>query len=136
MAGSIILGGLVVYSWLQQPEHEDAQLAALVGDSAGYAVCLAVRAGGIEEILFRGLAVEQLAVLTERRWLSAVLLATSVFVAAHALRFDWAQLVPVTALSLVVVVLYLWRKDLWANIIAHTIIDSIAALAVVFHVLA
>lgn len=133
MAGSIILGGLVVYTWLRQPEHEDAQLAALLGGSAVYAVCLAVRAGVIEEILFRGLAIEQLAVLTGRKWLSA-LLATLVFVTAHSLHFDWAQLVPISAVSVVVVALYLWRKDLWANIIAHTIIDLIAVLAVVFHI--
>src|SRR5579862_8222660 len=29
MAGSIILGGMVVYGWLRQPEHEDAQVAAI-----------------------------------------------------------------------------------------------------------
>jgi membrane protease YdiL (CAAX protease family) len=133
MAGSIILGGVVVYTWLRQPEHEDAQLAAIIGGSAVYAVCLAVRGGVIEEILFRGLAIEQLTVLTGRRWLSA-LLATVVFVVGHALHFDWAQLVPVAAVSAVVVALYLWRKDLWANIIAHTIIDLIAVLAVAFHI--
>lgn len=133
MAGAIILGGMVVYGWLRQPEHEDAQVAAIVGGSAVYAVCLAVRAGVIEEILFRGLAIEQLTVLTGRKWLSA-LLATLVFVMAHALHFDWAQLVPVSAVSVVVVGLYLWRKDLWANIIAHTLIDLIAVLSVVFHI--
>jgi membrane protease YdiL (CAAX protease family) len=133
MAGAIILGGMVVYGWLHQPEHEDAQVAAIVGGSAVYAVCLAVRAGVIEEILFRGLAIEQLTVLTGRKWLSA-LLATLVFVIAHMLHFDWAQLVPVSAVSIVIVCLYLWRKDLWANIIAHTLIDLIAVLAVVFHI--
>jgi hypothetical protein len=30
--------------------------------------------------------------------------------------------------------LYLWWKDLWANIIAHTVIDLIAVLAVVLHI--
>jgi membrane protease YdiL (CAAX protease family) len=133
MAGSIILAGLVVYGWLHQPEHEDAQGAAMVGGSVVYAVCLAVRAGVIEEIFFRGLAIEQLTVLTGRRWLSAFL-ATFVFVMAHALHFDWAQLVPVTAVSIVVVGLYLWRHDLWANIIAHAAVDTAALLSVTLHV--
>lgn len=131
MAGAVILGGFVVYGLLHQPEHEDAQVAAMVGSSAVYAVFLAVRGGVIEEILFRGLAIEQMTVLTGRRWLSA-LLATLVFVLGHALNFDWPQLVPVAAVSIVVVGLYLWRHDLWANIIAHTAIDVVAVLSVVF----
>ena len=131
MAGAIILGGFVVYGLLHQPEHEDAQMAAIVGSSAVYAVCLAVRGGVIEEIFFRALAIEQLTVLTGRRWLSAFL-ATFVFIVGHALNFDWAQLVPVAGASIVVVGLYLWRHDLWANIIAHAAIDIAAVLSVVF----
>jgi membrane protease YdiL (CAAX protease family) len=131
MAGAIILGGFVVYGLLHQPEHEDAQMAAMVGSSAVYGICLAVRGGVMEEILFRGLAIEQLTVLTGRRWLSAFL-ATLVFALGHALNFDWAQLVPIAAVSAVVVGLYLWRHDLWANIIAHTAIDTVAVLSVVF----
>lgn len=130
MAGSIVVGGLVVYGLLHQPEHEEAQAAAIVGGSLVYAVFLAARAGVIEEILFRGLAIEQLTVLTGRRWLSAFL-ATLVFVLAHALHFDWAQLFPVALVSIVVVSLYLWRHDLWANIIAHTAVDAAALLSVV-----
>jgi CAAX protease family protein len=131
MAGAIILGGFVVYGLLHQPEHEDAQMAAIVGNSAVYAVSLALRGGVIEEIFFRGLAIEQLTVLTGHRWLSA-LIATLVFVLGHALNFDWAQLVPVAGASIVVVGLYMWRHDLWANIIAHAGIDVVAVLSVVF----
>jgi uncharacterized protein len=131
MAGSIIAGGFIVYGLLHQPEHEDAQMAAIVGSSALYAVCLAVRAGVVEEILFRGLAIEQLSVLTGRRW-PAAFLSTLVFVLSHALNFDWAQLVPVATVSIVVVGLYLWRHDLWANIIAHAAVDVVAVLSVVF----
>lgn len=43
MAGAIILGGLIVYGLLHQPEHEDAEMAAMVGHSAVYAVCLRCR---------------------------------------------------------------------------------------------
>lgn len=85
----------------------------------------------MEEILFRGLAIEQLTVLTGRRRLS-VFLATLVFILGHMLNFDWAQLVPVAGASIVVAGLYVWRHDLWANIIAHTAIDVVAVLSVVF----
>jgi len=123
IAGAGALVAYVVYGLLHQPEHADAQAAALVGGSVVYAVCLAVRAGVIEEIFFRGLAIEQLTTLTGHRWLSAFI-ATAVFVLIHALHFDWIQLVPIAAVSIVLAGLYLWRHDLWANILAHIAVDA------------
>jgi membrane protease YdiL (CAAX protease family) len=123
MAGVGALAAYVVYGVLHQPQHADAQAAALVGGSVVYALCLAVRAGVVEELFYRGLAIEQLTVFTGRRWLSAIL-ATAVFVLMHALHFDWIQLVPIAGVSIVLAVLYLWRRDLWANIIAHIAVDS------------
>jgi membrane protease YdiL (CAAX protease family) len=124
MAGAGVLGGYLVYDLLHHAQHSDAQAAALVTGSVVYALCLAVRAGVIEEIFFRGLAVEQLTILTGSRWLSA-LLATGVFVVTHALHFDWIQLVPIAAVAVVAVGLYLWRRDLWANILAHIMVDGV-----------
>jgi membrane protease YdiL (CAAX protease family) len=123
MAGVGAAAAYVVYNVLHQPAHADAQASAMVGSSVVYALCLGVRAGVVEEILFRGLAIEQLTILTGRRWLAA-LISVAVFVLIHALHFDWIQLVPIAAVSLVLTALYLWRQDLWANIIAHTLIDG------------
>jgi membrane protease YdiL (CAAX protease family) len=108
-----------------------------VGGSVIYALWLSVRAGVIEEIFYRGLAIEQLTLFTGRRWLSAVI-ATSVFVAVHALHFDWVQLVPIAAVGIVLAALYLWRRDLWANIFAHVAVDSggLVTLALQTHKLA
>ena len=123
----VVAGALaadVVYGLLHRAQHSDAQAAALVNGSAAYAVCIAVRAGVIEEIFFRGLAIEQLTVLTGSRLLSAFL-ATVVFVVIHALHFEWIQLVPIAGVSIVLVGLYLWRRDLWANILAHIMVDGV-----------
>jgi uncharacterized protein len=134
MVGAGALAAYLVYGLLHQPQHSDAQAAALVNGSVVYALCLAVRAGVIEEIFFRGLAIEQLTSLTGYRWLSAFL-ATAVFVVIHALHFDWIQLIPIAAVSIVLTGLYLWRRDLWANIIAHIIVDGagLVALALQTH---
>ena len=123
MVGAGALAAYVVYGLLHQPQHADAQAAALVNGSVIYALCLAVRAGVIEEIFFRGLAIEQLTILTGYRWLSAFL-ATVLFVVIHALHFDWIQLIPIGAVAVVLTGLYLWRRDLWANIIAHIAVDG------------
>jgi membrane protease YdiL (CAAX protease family) len=124
MVGAGALAAYVVYGLLHRAPHSDAQAAALVNGSAAYAVCIAVRAGVIEEIFFRGLAIEQLTVLTGSRLLSAFL-ATAVFVVTHALHFEWIQLVPIAGVSIVLVGLYLWRRDLWANILAHIMVDGV-----------
>ncbi|HEY5074997.1 MAG TPA: CPBP family intramembrane glutamic endopeptidase [Pyrinomonadaceae bacterium] len=129
MMGAGGVAAYVVYGLLHQARHMDAQAGALVNGSVFYALCLAVRAGVIEEIFFRGLAIEQLTVLTGSRWLSA-LLPTAYFVVIHALRFDWVQLVPIAAVSIVLAGLYLWRHDLWANILAHIAVDAVGLVAV------
>jgi membrane protease YdiL (CAAX protease family) len=124
MVGAGALAAHLVYGLLHHAQRADAQAAALVNGSVVYALCIAVRAGVIEEIFFRGLAIEQLTALTGSRWLSAFL-ATAVFVVIHALHFDWIQLVPIAAVSIVLVMLYLWRRDLWANILAHIMVDGV-----------
>lgn len=124
------IGGFLVYSLLHRPAHSDAQTALLVGHSVGYAICLAVRAGVIEEFLFRGVAIEELTSLTGNRVVAAFV-ATLAFVLVHALHFDWAQLVPIAAVSIVLTALYLWRHELLANILAHVVIDGIGLVALV-----
>lgn len=97
LAAMLVAGqgaGYLTYTVLRAPAHSDAQAAAIVGGSIIYAVVLAIRAGVIEETLFRGLAIEQLTTLTGNRWLAAAI-SMLAFILAHVLRFDWAQLIPV-----------------------------------------
>jgi uncharacterized protein len=130
MLGAGALAGYVVYDLLNQPAHANAQAAALVGGSVIYALCLSVRGGVIEELFYRGLGIEQLTVFTGRRWLSAIV-TTLVFVGMHALHFDWIQLVPIAAVAAVLAALYLWRHDLWANILAHIAVDASGLVSLV-----
>jgi uncharacterized protein len=130
MLGAGALAGYVVYDLLHQPARANDQAAALVGGSVIYALCISVRGGVIEELFYRGLGIEQLTVFTGRRWLSAAV-TTLVFVAMHALHFDWIQLVPIAAVAAVLAVLYLWRQDLWANILAHIAVDASGLVSLV-----
>ena len=123
MVGAGMFAAHIIYGVLHQPQRADAQAAALVGGSVVYALCLAIRAGVIEEVFYRGLAIEQLSVFTGRRWLSA-LMAAAVFTLMHALHFDWVQLIPIGLVAIILAVLYLWRHDLWANILAHFAVDA------------
>lgn len=119
----------VTYRVLQQPNHAVAEIEALVRGSLVYALFLALRAGVIEEIFYRGLAIEQLTALTGNR-VFAALAATLVFISIHSLRFDPRQLIPIATASFGFAGLYLWRRTLLVNIIAHFLIDAVALGAV------
>ena len=122
-------GAFIVYTVARQPAHADTQVAAMMDGSVLYAIFLALRAGVIEEVLFRGLAIEQLTTLTGNRLLASGI-AMVVFILVHMLHFDLAQLVPISMVSIILTGLYLWRRDLMANIIAHTLLDGVGLVSV------
>lgn len=86
-----------------------------------------ITAGVVEEALFRGFAIERLTALTGRRWLAA-LIALAAFVVAH-LPF-WglgAVATPIVGGGFFTLV-YLWRRDLIACMVAHLAVDSVGLL--------
>ena len=83
-----------------------------------------LRAGIVEEILYRGYAIERLAMMTGRPPLAA-LLSGAVFIAAHAGSWAGSQLIVVAFGTVVLTALYLWRRDLAACMIAHALTDII-----------
>lgn len=82
-----------------------------------------VVAGVTEEILYRGYAIERLAFLTGRRWLAG-LISGAAFLAAHA-AWGEAQMILVGFATVILVGLYLWRRDLPCVILAHVLADLI-----------
>jgi membrane protease YdiL (CAAX protease family) len=131
----LAIGGFssfLTYNVFHQHNRAPAAVEAMVRGSLVYALCLAIRAGVIEEILYRGLAIEQLTALTGRRSIAA-LGATLLFIVSHELRFDLKQIIPIALTSFGLVGLYLWRRNLWINIIAHTLIDAVALGIVALH---
>jgi len=117
---------------LAHANRTPAQVEAIMHGSLAYGIALAIRGGVIEELFYRGLAIEQLTVLTKSRAFAA-LVATLVFVFSHALRFDPAQLIPIATLGFALAGLYLWRRNLWINMIAHAAVDAIAFTALALH---
>jgi membrane protease YdiL (CAAX protease family) len=80
-------------------------------------------AGVTEEILYRGYAIERLAFLSGRRWLAG-LLSGLAFLVAH---WSWGatQLIVVAFATVILVGLYLWRRDLPCCILAHVLTDLV-----------
>ncbi len=86
-----------------------------------------VRAAVFEEIYFRGFMIERLTEIFGSRWgAAAVSLAT--FTYLHLGYWGWAHLMIAGFGGIVLTALYLWRRDLAANMIAHLLTDAVGFL--------
>ncbi|MEO6383762.1 MAG: CPBP family intramembrane glutamic endopeptidase [Thermomonas sp.] len=86
--------------------------------------CLVVlRAGIVEELTFRGYAIERLEALTGKRWL-AVGLPLIFFAAFHSSQGAGGMLLALLGGG-VLSALYLWKRNLWVNMGVHFLVDFI-----------
>jgi CAAX protease family protein len=102
----------------------EAGFARLARIPAWYRVFLAVSAGVIEEVLYRGYAVERLAALTGSAWRGGTL-AVAVFTLAHLPAWGIGPLPVFLVASAVATAFYVWKRDLVALILAHALGDAI-----------
>jgi membrane protease YdiL (CAAX protease family) len=97
----------------------DAAIQHLRGIPLWFRLVLAVTGGVVEEIFYRGYAIERLALLVNRRWMAGAMSATA-FGLAHipywGVGFSLAADLP---FGIVMTASYLWRRDLAANMLAH-----------------
>jgi len=90
-------------------------------------VAIVTRASVCEELMIRGYGIERLQELTGSRLIAgAVTLAMFAF--AHLSNWGPAQILVAGAIGLPLTVLYVWRRDLVANILAHWLIDAVGVL--------
>ena len=87
---------------------------------AWFRLFVGVTGGVVEETLYRGYGVERLAAITSRRWQGGAIAAVA-FALAHipawGVGFALAVDLP---FGLVITLFYLWKRDLLANIFAHS----------------
>ena len=86
-----------------------------------FRLLLGVTGGIVEETLYRGYAIEQLARISGQVWLGAtisVLAFTFAHIPAWGWRFALAADLP---FGILMTIFFLWKRDLIANIIAHAI---------------
>lgn len=86
-----------------------------------------ITAGVVEEALYRGFAIERLTALTGRRWLAA-LIALVAFVAAHVPFWGASAIATPIVGGGFFTLVYLWRRDLTACMVAHIAVDSVGLL--------
>jgi CAAX protease family protein len=89
-------------------------------------ILVVVRAGLVEELFYRGYAIERLQLVGLNRYLAGAI-PLLIFGFAHGAN-GWANIVVALSLGLVLTIVYLWRRDLVANMIGHFMVDFISVV--------
>jgi len=134
-AGAVVLAVLGAMYFLVLPAlHLGDSVAATANGSALMAtpfwwrLISTVRAAVSEEVLFRGYAMQRIEELCGSRAV-ALLFSLAVFTIDHVTYWGWSHELIVAVGGLAFSLLYLWRRNLWVNIIAHFIVDAASVLA-------
>jgi membrane protease YdiL (CAAX protease family) len=136
LAGGAAAVGLIVLSVaagaaitaLGMPLGDKQQTTLLTSLPFWLQAFVVVGAGFTEEILFRGYAIERVIELTGSRWVGA-LVPVLVFGAFHVPFWGIAHAMVVSIAGLWLALIYLWRRNLWTNITAHTVADGLILAA-------
>jgi membrane protease YdiL (CAAX protease family) len=116
----------VVFPALGLPTNE-ATMSAIKSMPLWFRALLILRAAVFEEIYYRGFMIERLAELTRLPWLAA-LISLAAFTFAHLSGWGWAHLMVAAFGGAVLTGLYLFRRDLASNMIAHFLTDGVGFL--------
>ena len=126
-AGVLLVAGIPFIYFVVFPllhlRMNTGEMAKLAATPFWYRRLLVTRAAVCEEILFRGYPIPRIEELTGQTWIAAVVSWTA-FTAAHLGSWGWAQLIVAGYGGVILTALYLWRRDLTCNILAHFVADG------------
>ena len=127
--GVFVLGGVVlaVVLPLLHLKQDPATLRRYLETPYWVRVAIVTRAAICEEILMRGYGIERLQELTGSKWIAGAVTVT-LFALGHWTYGTVAQVLMAGAAGLALTILYIWRRDLGANMIAHWIVDGTSLL--------
>jgi membrane protease YdiL (CAAX protease family) len=128
VAGVLMVVGIALIAVLLLPALHlsvSKQMAGALQAPLWFRVCQVSRAAVVEEILFRGYGMERLAEVTSSRVISAIT-TWLLFTAAHLSSWGLGQVIIAAFGGAVLTLLYVWRRNLWANMIAHWLTDAAA----------
>jgi len=131
VAALVMVAGLatiyfLVFPWLGISENN--QIGVLLATPLWWRIISVIRAAVSEEMLFRGYAMERLEGLTGSQGVAATV-SCVVFAAAHVGPWGWGHLLIAGFGGVMLTALYLWRRNLWVNIIAHAVVDGVVVLS-------
>jgi membrane protease YdiL (CAAX protease family) len=130
IAGVLILASLALIMLVVFPAlhwSESSQIASVLALPYWLDLLIVVRAAVSEEILFRGYPIERLEELTGSRVIAGIVPCT-VFTVDHIGFWGWHHIFIAGLAGALLTLLYLWRRNIWVNMIAHFVVDAAAFL--------
>ncbi|HWD48611.1 MAG TPA: type II CAAX endopeptidase family protein [Rhizomicrobium sp.] len=124
---AIFMGTGIIFQFVLPAMHisVDRQLQTVVAAPLWFRILNVTRAAVVEETAFRGYGYERL-----NEWSGSALLAGFItwvlFTMAHLSSWGWGQVIIAAYGGLVLTLLFMWRRNLWPNIIAHWMADGSA----------
>ena len=114
-----------VFPWLHL--SEGGSMHKLQATPLWWQVISVIRAAVGEEVLFRGYALERTEELTGSPMFAGVFTCT-IFALEHVSVWGWGHLLIAGFGGGMLTALYLWRRNLWVNMIAHVVVDGVTVL--------
>jgi membrane protease YdiL (CAAX protease family) len=99
------------------------EMGRLLNTPFWYRFFLVTTAAVVEETLFRGYPIERIGEWSGSRILAGVITWIA-FTYAHLRGWGWAHLIVAGFAGLLLTILFLWRRNLWANMLAHWLTDG------------
>ncbi len=131
LGGIAILGGLAAIVLILFPLlhiNEGPQLNQLTHAPIWWRLISVIRAAVGEEVLFRGYSISRLREISGSESFAAVL-SWAIFTVEHVGIWGWGHLLIAGFGGAALTFLFVWRRNLWVSIIAHTIVDGVAVLS-------
>jgi len=122
----MVVGIIAIYQGLFPLLHlkmNASEMKSLIQTPLWYRLILVTRAAVAEELMFRGYPIERIMELGGSRALAAIV-SWAAFTYAHLANWGTAQLIVAGYGGAILTALYLWRRNLWANMLAHWIADG------------
>lgn len=127
MLATVVLSYSLVFPLLGLKMNQEA-VDEITRTPLWFQVLIFLRAGVVEEILYRGYPIERVQELTGYKWL-AFLISVLAFTLSHFSSWGGAQLIVVGFGAVILALLYLWRRDLICNMVAHFLVDLVGFVA-------
>jgi membrane protease YdiL (CAAX protease family) len=120
-----VVGIGIIFSMVLPALHLSVtqKLSPLMAAPFVFRVLAATRAAFVEETLFRGYGFERITELTGSASVAA-LVTFALFTFAHYAGGGWGQVLIAAWGGLVLTALYVWRRNLWSNILCHWLTDA------------
>ena len=127
ITGLLMVAGIVfIWSVIFPMLHlkmNAGQMNTILDKPFWYRFLVVTTAAVVEETLFRGYPIERIGEWSGSRFLGGVI-AWIAFTYAHLGGWGWAHLIVAGFGGLLLTILFLWRGNLWANMLAHWLTDG------------